>query len=123
MSNEFWDEVFRLVNNYDQQRPVIVKEFRLYYDPNGSVIGLWENDHPAGNNYIVLDDPDIYHRHNTNYLKVVNEKLTVLDPKQSSRAKLIKSDSGIRVIKGKASLPLYESEQAEEVEYYDRTNN
>ena len=77
--NNIWDEVTRLVAEYDASRPKLVKEYRLYYDSDGTIIGLWESSHPEGDNYIVLDDPGLFHRSNTHMLRVQNKKLVVLE--------------------------------------------
>jgi hypothetical protein len=121
-NEELWTEVWRLVNEYDDQRPVIVKEYRLYHNDDGSIIGLWETDHPEGENYVVLDDPDIFHRTNSQLLKVVDKNLTVLDPTPLHRVKLLKGSSGQRVVKGHAALLLLPEEEYSEIEHYDRTN-
>ena len=121
-----WQEfakAFELVAEYDRQRPVIIKEYRLYYNNDGTTIGLWETDHPMGDNYIVLDDPDVFHRTPTNLLQVVNKELKVLDPTPIYRVKLVKADSGQRVVKGHAALVLVPEEEYPEIEYYDQTNN
>ena len=123
MNNEdLWAEVWQLVANYDQQRPVIVKEYRLYYNEDDTVIGLWESGHPEGDNYIVLDDPDIFHRTSTNLLRVVNKELKVIDTTPIYRVKLAKANSGQRVVKGHAALALMSEEEYTEIEYYDPTN-
>ena len=119
---ELWAEVWQLVAEYDRQRPVVVKEYRLYHNKDGTVIGLWETDHPEGNNYIVLDDPDIFHRTSTSLLRIVNKELKVLDPTPIYRVKLAKADSGQRVVKGHAAVILMPEEEYTEIEYYDRTN-
>ena len=120
-----WQEfvkAFELVAEYDRQRPVIVKEYRLYYNNDGSVIGLWESDHPAGDNYVVLDDPDVFHRTPTNLLQVINKQLKVLDSRPVHRVKLAKGTTGQRVVQGHAALALTAQEEYSEIEYYDRTN-
>ena len=119
---ELWAEVWRLVAEYDRQRPVVVKEYRLYYNEDGTAIGLWETDHPEGDNYIVLDDPDIFHRTSTSLLRIVNKELKVLDPTPIYRVKLTKAESGQRVVKGHAAVILLPEEAYTEIEYYDRTN-
>ena len=116
-------KAFELVAAYDAQRPKFVKEYRLYYDNDGSVIGLWETDHPIGDNYIVLDDTGQYHRHNTNLLRVIDKKLTVLDPVGPLHVRLKKSTVGFRTVQGHAALVLEELEHYPNIEYYDRTNN
>lgn len=123
MSNSFWDEVSRLVAEYDAARPTIVKEYRLYYNNDGTIIGLWEMDHPAGDNYIVLDDPGLFYNSNSHLLRVQNKKLVALDPRAPVKARLKKSATGTRVVKGHAALTLNIEETYTEVEYYDRTNN
>jgi len=123
MNNNLWDEVARLVAAYDAQRPTIVKEYRLYYNPDGTVIGLWETGHPDGNNYIVLDDPGAFHSSNTHLLRVQNKKLVILDPRAPLRTRLKKSNRGFTVVQGHAAVIVEQNETYSEVEYYDRTNN
>ena len=123
MNNSLWDEVAQLVAEYDAQRPVVVQEYRLYYDPEGMIIGLWESDHPEGNNYIVLDDPGVFYSANTLLLRVQNKKLVVLDPMAPSKTRLQKANNGFRVAKGHAAVIIEPDETYTEIEYYDRTNN
>jgi hypothetical protein len=123
MNNNFWDEVARLVAEHNATRPVITKEYRLYYNNDGTVTGLWEIDHPTGNNYIVLDDPGIFYNSNTHLLRVQNKKLVVLDPRAPEKIRLKKSTTGVKVVKGHAALVLNPEETYTEVEYYDRTNH
>jgi hypothetical protein len=123
MNNELWEEVARLVAEYDAQRPKIIKEYRLYYNTDGTIIGLWESDHPAGDNYIVLDDPGVFNHTNTLLLRVQDKKLVVLDPQSPSRTRLKKSTTGFLVVQNNAALLLEPNETYTEVEHYDRTNN
>jgi hypothetical protein len=123
MSNEFWEEVFRLVKDFDAQRPKVVKEYRLYYDEKGNVTELWETGHPPVDNYIVLDDPSIFYNNNSSLLKVKDKKLIVLDSKIPNRTRLQKGKSEFRVVKGHAALLLEPDEDYQDIEYYDRTNN
>jgi hypothetical protein len=116
-------KAFELIAAYDAQRPVLIKEFRLYFNEDGSIIGLWETGHPDGNNYIVLEDPDLYHRTNSQLLKVIDKKLKVLDPKSPLKVRIKKSTSGFKTVKGHAALILEDSEQYPEIEYYDRSNS
>jgi len=118
-----WDEVARLVAEYDAQRPTIVKEYRLYYNPDGTIIGLWENSHPDGDNYIVLDDPGVFNNSNTLMLRVQNMKLIVLDPQAPLKTRLKKSDRGFPVVQGHAAIIVEQDETYSNIEYYDRTNN
>jgi hypothetical protein len=123
MNNNIWDEVARLVAEYDAQRPKIVKEYRLYYNSDGTVIGLWESGHPYGDNYIVLDDPGVFNSSNTLMLRVQNKKLIVLDPQAPLKTRLRKSNQGFTVVQGHAAVIVEQDETYTEIEYYDRTNN
>lgn len=121
--NNIWYEVARLVAEYNAQRPKIVKEYRLYYNPDGTIIGLWENSHPAGDNYIVLEDPGMFHSLNTHLLRVQDKKLIVLDPWEPLRTRIKKSNRGFCVVRGHAALIVEQDEIHSDVEYYERTNN
>ena len=123
MNNDIWEEVARLVAVYDAQRPKIVKEYRLYHNADGIIIGLWESDHPAGDNYVVLDDPGVFNNTNTHLLRVHNKKLVILDPTAPLKTRLQKSNTGFRVIQNNAALILESNETYTEIEYYDRTNS
>lgn len=122
MNQDFWEEVARLVAEYDAKRPQIIIEHRLYYNEDGTVIGLWESNHPEGENYIVLDEPGIFYSSNTHWLRVQNNKLVILDPKAPLKIRLKQSNQGFRVVKGHAALILNQDENYNEVEYYDRTD-
>ena len=124
MSNEFWEEVFKLVSEYDAQRTRITIEYRLYYnEDDGTITGYHEIDHPEDLNYIVLDNPDLYFKNNTNLLQVKDGKLFVLDPKQPNKTRLKKSSTGYKTVQGHAALLLEDSDNYKDVEYYERTNN
>jgi hypothetical protein len=123
-NNDIWEEVARLVAEYDATRPKIVKEYRLYYNVDGTVIGLWESSHPDGDNYIVLDDPGLFHNSNTHMLRIQNKKLVLIDPRAPAKVRLKKSSSGFKVVKGHAAVIVNQDEvYDDQVEYYDRTNN
>lgn len=123
MNNELWEEVCRLVAEYDSKRPKIVKEYRLYYNTDSTIIGLWESDHPMGDNYIVLDDPGLFNNSNTHMLRVQNKKLIVLDPRAPLKTRLKKSNQGFPVVQGHAAIIVEQHETYSQVEYYDRTDN
>ena len=121
-----WQEFVRgleLAEEMERNRPPIIKEYRLYYNEDGSIIGLWETGHPDGNNYIVLSDPDIFHRTNTNLLKVVNQELKIIDPSSINVRQLYKSDSGQPVVRGHAAIALGIDEEYLDIEFYDRKNS
>lgn len=120
-----WQEFVRgleIAEEMERQRPPVVKEYRLYYNEDGSIIGLWESGHPEGN-YIVLDDPDIFHRTNTDLLRVVKGKLKIVDPTPSHIRQLYLSNTGQPVVKGHAAVALGIDEEYLEIEFYDQTNN
>jgi len=123
MNNDLWDEVVKLVADYDAARTAITKEYRLYYNTDGTIVSLWESDHPEGNNYIVLDNPGVFYHTNTMLLRVRDKKLIVLDPRAPTRTRLKKSIVGFPVVKNNSALILEANETYTEVEYYDRTNN
>jgi hypothetical protein len=123
MNSNLWEEVARLVEEYDSKRPKIIKEYRLYYNTDGTIIGLWESSHPVGDNYIVLDDPGLFNNSNTLMLRVHDKKLIVLDPRASLKTRLKKSTQGFLVVQGHAALILEQNETYSKVEYYDRTNH
>ena len=121
-----WQEFIKgleLAEEQERNRPKLVKEYRLYYNEDGTIIGLWETDHPAGDNYIILTHPDEYQRYNTQLLRVVNRQLKIIDPHLENKAKLIKSNKGHRVVKGHAAIALDLNEEYLEIEFYDQTNN
>jgi hypothetical protein len=123
MSSNFWEEVFKLVEQYDAQRPKIFIENRLYYHDDGTIIGYWETQHPISGNYIILEDPNLFFKNNTNLLRVQNGKLILLNTKISNTCRLKKSFAGFSTVKGHAALVLEPTEIYNNIEYYDRTNN
>lgn len=122
MTDDLWAEVARLVAEFDAKRPKITKEYRLYYNEDGTIIGLWESGHPDGDNYIVLDDPGAFYSANTLLLRVHDKKLILLDPRAPAKIRLQKSSSGFRVVRDHAALVLEQDEEYPEIEYYDRTD-
>jgi hypothetical protein len=103
--------------------PVIEStEYRLYYDADGCVVSLSERDHPTGD-YIVLDDPKVFFNTNTRLLRVIDNRLVVLTAQLKSNTGLQRSTQGQRVVKGIATLALTDSEEYQDIEYYDRKTN
>lgn len=120
-----WQEFVRgleLAEEMERQRPPVIKEYRLYYNEDGSIIGLWESGHPEGN-YIVLDDPDIYHRTSSNLLRVVKGELKIVNPNLTHVRKLYKDTSGQPVVRGHAAIALYTDNEYSNIEFYDRKNS
>ncbi len=112
-------KALELVAEYDRNRPKVYKEYRIYYRADGTVTGLWETDHPGGD-YIVVDDPELFNRSNTQQLRVMDGKLIKLDQKVLMTSGLVKSTTGHRVVRGHAALALDSTEEYNDVEYYDR---
>lgn len=116
-----WQEFIKgleLAEEIERNRPRLVKEYRLYYNDDGSIIGLWETGHPEGK-YIILQDPDIFHRTNTNLLKVINEELKIIATNALQKNKLKKSNQGQPVVQGHAALALTPGEYYVNIEYYE----
>jgi len=119
------NDLQELINAFDMvlgPAPV-EKQYRLYYNTDGSIVGMWENDFPTVGEYLVLDHPDQFHCTNTAALRVVDGKLIQLDLRIPVTAKIEKADAGQPVVRGMAGIPLNEYEQFENVEYYDRKSN
>lgn len=115
-------KALELVAEYERQRPVVVKEHRLYYNDDGTISGLWETDHPRDGQYIVLSDTNMFHSYPTHLLRVVDGELKYLEPKKHDAVRLVKSTTGQRVVAGHAALPLMTDELYTTIEYYDRNN-
>lgn len=118
MNPEFL-EALRLVEEYDRQRPKFVKEFRIYYNEEGRVTMYCETAHPPDTNYIVIDNPDVFFKTNTDRLRVIDGELKIVNTKLT-RTHLAKSNTGQPVVKGLAALALKPTEQYQDIEYYDR---
>ena len=121
-----WQELIKglqLAEEVEKNRPRSIKEYRLYYNEDGIIIGLWESSHPTGDNYIVISHPDEFHKHNTQLLRVIDKKLVVLDPHTPHKVKLKKSFKGQQVVKGHAAVALGIDEEFLEIEFYDYTNS
>lgn len=122
MNPEFL-EALRLVEEYDSQRPKSIIEYRLYYNDDGTIISFVETDHPVTGQYIVIDNPDLFFKNNTNLLRVVDGKLKILESLPAHYLGLQRSTAGQRVVKGMAALALTLEEEYQDVEYYDRKTN
>lgn len=104
-------------------QPTQVVEYRLYYNEEGYVTMFCETDHPTEGNYIVIDNPDVFFKNNTMLMRVVNGKLKILSAQPKHYTGLTRSTTGQRVVKGMAALALLDSEEYQDVEYYDRKTN
>jgi len=121
-----WQELIKglqLAEEMEKNRPQIIKEYRLYYNDDGTIIGMWESSHPPGDNYVIINHPDEFQKHNTNLLRIVKNKLVVLDPHTPNKVKLKKSFKGQKVVKGHAAIALCTDEEFLEIEFYDYTNS
>lgn len=108
-----------LVAEYDKHRPKLTKECRIYYNDDGSIIGMWETEFPTGN-YIVIDHPDKFYNVNTLQLRVVDKVLTKIDMLAPFKSRLGKSTAGQSVVKGHAAIAIDLTEFYEDIEYYDK---
>ena len=114
-------EAQRLIDEFTNSRPVAQKQYRLYYHLDGTIIGLWETDHPEGN-YIVLDDPDFFHRNPTQNLRVVNGKLILIEVIKIIKPRIKKSITGQPVVENHPAIALMVGETYKDIEHYDRNN-
>jgi hypothetical protein len=120
--DEFY-KALKLVEEENLKRLPAVKQYRIYYDNEGLVTAFSEIDHPDGDNYIVVDHPDVFHKANTLLLRVIDKKLITLNPKALELTRIKKSTQGQPVVKGIAAVALGVDEHFLDVEHYDRTNN
>jgi hypothetical protein len=120
--DEFY-KALKLVEQENLKRLPAVKQYRIYYDNEGLVTAFSEIDHPDGDNYIVVDHPDVFHKANTLLLRVIDKKLITLNPKVNELKRIKKSTQGQPVVKGIAAVALGVDEHFLDVEHYDRTNN
>lgn len=111
-------KALELVAEYDATRAVVSKEFRLYYDNDGVIIGLWETDYPEGQ-YIVLDDPTIFANTSTLLLRVQKGQLIRIATGMPIYNQLTKSNQGQPTVAGHAALALRPDEEYTDIEYYD----
>jgi hypothetical protein len=92
-------------------------EYRLYYDNKGRPTAMASHDYPEGN-YVVITQEQ-YEKPNYN-VRVINGTV-VLDTADHFHVQLKRSDTGVAVVRGHASVVL-ENDTYEEVEYYDRNS-
>jgi len=123
MNQDFWNEVFTHITQTNNLRVSVLTEYRLYYDVEGNVTAFAESNHPPGNNYIVLENPEIFYNNNSLLLRVKDKKLMILNPLKPHLVRLKKSTTGFKTVKGNAGIVLEENESYLEIDYYDRTNN
>ena len=104
------DELYR-------QFPKQQIEYRLYYDSRGRPTAMASHDYPEGN-YVVITQEQ-YERPNYN-VRVTNGTI-VFDTRDHFHVQLKRSDTGVAVVRGHASIVL-ENDHYEEIEYYDRNS-
>jgi len=104
------DELYR-------QFPKQQLEYRLYYDAKGRPVTMASHDYPEGE-YIVITREQ-YDRPNYN-VRVTNGRM-VFDTSDHFHVQLKRSNTGVAVVRGHASIVL-ENDTYEEIEYYDRNS-
>ena len=114
-------KALELVAEFERNKAKVVVEYRLYYNDDGSIIGLWESDYPEGK-YIILEDRSLFYSMNTHHLKVVKGTLKYIDPTIKPELRIIKSLTGQPTVIGHAALALLPDEEYKDVVYYDRNN-
>jgi hypothetical protein len=98
-----------------QQFPEQQIEYRLYYDDSGHPVAMASHDYPQGR-YVVITREQY---DNPNYNVRVKNGAIVVDTSDHFHVQLHKSNTGVAVVRGHASIVL-ENDHYEEVEYYDR---
>ena len=104
------DELYR-------QFPKQELEYRLYYDAQGRPVTMASHDYPEGE-YIVITREQ-YERPNYN-VRVANGRM-MFDTADHFHVQLKRSNTGVAVVRGHASIVL-ENDTYEEIEYYDRNS-
>lgn len=125
MDSTDYDLAWQMIAEADAVRAAkwAAKEYRLYYNADdGTIIGMWERDHPEGD-YIILSDPAEFHQHNTNLMRVRDGELVVIDPRIQERFRLQRSTQGQPVVRGHAVVALAPDETYPDIEYYENRNN
>ena len=92
-------------------------EYRLYYDNKGRPTAMASHDYPAGD-YVVITREQY---DNPNYNVRVTNGTIVVDTADHFHVQLKRSDTGVAVVRGHASIVL-ENDHYEEIEYYDRNS-
>jgi hypothetical protein len=108
-------ELAEAFNNI-QLVPDVQIEYRLYHDSKGKPISMSSHNHPEGQ-YVTITKQ---HYDSVNYNCIVINGRVVFDTANLVRVQLKKSDSGVAVVKGYASLVA--EEPYPEIEYYDRVS-
>ena len=108
-------ELAEAFNNI-QPIPEVQIEYRLYHDANGKPVAMSSHNHPEGD-YVVITKQ---HYDSVNYNCIVIKGRVVFDMANLVRVQLKKSNSGVAVVQGHASLVAEESYP--EIEYYDRVS-
>lgn len=125
MDSTDYDLAWQMIAEADAVRAakLAIKEYRLYYNvDDGTIIGMWERDHPDGD-YIILSDPNDFHRHNTNLMRIRNGQLTIIDPRIQDQFRLQRSTQGQQVVRGHAVVALAPDETYHDTEFYETRNN
>ena len=117
---ELIEELKRLDALMNAPKPVI--EYRFYYDESGRITQCAEiSPYPAGDKYIVVDESvykDYY-----NYRISNGRAERIIKDTGHIKSSFVKSNSGFRVVNGHASLLVEETENYQDVEYYDTRNS
>jgi len=100
--------------------PVASTEYRAYYDADGCVTGFSGSGFPDGDNWIHISR-EIYILHDWNFLKVVDGKIIRVEPTYLHHFALTRSNKGVKVVKGHASIVV--EDDYLETEYYERRNS
>ena len=111
MSDELFNVIVRPVQSIDI-------EYRAYYNEQGSIISMSSHNHPAGE-YITITKEQ-YDCPNYNQ-QVIDGKL--VDTANHFRVQLVKSNTGVPVVKGHAGLVIEPHDTYTDIEHYAHRNN
>jgi len=94
-------------------------QYRLYYNELGEITGASMTDHHEGQFLVV--DANTYQQYFQ--YRVVDGRLTKIEPNAGYRVKLQKSSQGYRTVRNHAGLMLEPDETYPDTEYYEHRNN
>lgn len=106
----------RLIHNL----PDVPLEYRIYYDNTGNIIECSMQNHPEGENYIVVDQTDY-----NNYFRytVKDKKLVPIEIDRKYKDPIKRSEQGAVTVKNHAGLILEPGEIYRCTDTYANSNN
>jgi hypothetical protein len=109
------DEFIRAMQSIEQL-PEVEIEYRFYYDESGRITTCSQTNHQETGNYIVVTEYEYQHYYQ---YTIVENKLKRIDINPGYRVQLKRSDREYRVVENHAGIILDDTEQYQNVEYYE----